>query len=476
MEPIQSERKEEVVVPKEKFFSKLTKKIARRNVLVFGFTFLIILIAGGLVFHKYIYLAPERVLLRALVNLKDAKSFKFEGKANLFDESDKIKELSYASSFFRLSFDGKIDLNEKETPKSDILFDIDLVGFDTDQKVSLNTQLLTFGDTFYSKTKDLSGFSVFFGLPNDLVATLDNTWIRINDKEFEEKYGRGLFSDLEIPEVDQEGVANLFRSHFPFNISQLPDEEVNGLGMYHFAFELSREQLKTFLVKFNELIYKDDSKKRASEDEIEKDMKTLNISGEIWVGKSDNYPYKIIFEMTSGPDENKGRADFDITFSDFNKPVNIEEPNDYKSFEEIILGIQQSLNPAETPLAPGQPYSAFDPSQQFAEANNTIRKSDAYAILNAVYQYAVENQGLYPPGITTSAQFIGSSGADICKDLVPIYLAAMPVDPSKEVAPIFDCASSYDTGYTINRYSTPDYRITVTAPSAELGQTISITR
>jgi hypothetical protein len=56
---------------------------------------------------------------------------------------------------------------------------------------------------------------------------------------------------------------------------------------------------------------------------------------------------------------------------------------------------------------------------------------------------------------------------------MPTYISALPTDPSLNTNPVTDCAT-YDTGYTVARDA--QGRITVAAPSAELGQTISVVR
>lgn len=119
---------------------------------------------------------------------------------------------------------------------------------------------------------------------------------------------------------------------------------------------------------------------------------------------------------------------------------------------------------------------AINPARQFSQANNTKRSSDVNAILNAVHQYAADNRGTLPTGITTTAQSIGSAGADICSDVVPTYIAALPVDPlTNNGTAVATCSGTYATNYTIQT-SASDNRITVSAPAAELGATISVTR
>jgi type IV pilus assembly protein PilA len=97
-------------------------------------------------------------------------------------------------------------------------------------------------------------------------------------------------------------------------------------------------------------------------------------------------------------------------------------------------------------------------------------------ILNAVHQYAADNKGTLPAGITATSQTVSSGGANICAALVTDYVAALPVDPlTNNGTPVSDCTAAYDTNYTIIR-SASNNRITVSAPAAELGAVISVTR
>lgn len=124
---------------------------------------------------------------------------------------------------------------------------------------------------------------------------------------------------------------------------------------------------------------------------------------------------------------------------------------------------------------------AINPARQFSQANNTKRSSDVNAILNAVGQYAADNKGTLPTGIgatslTIQKSAVPANDADICASLVTKYMAALPVDPlTNNGTPITDCTANYNTNYTIVK-SAADSRITVTAPAAELTQTISVTR
>ena len=81
-----------------------------------------------------------------------------------------------------------------------------------------------------------------------------------------------------------------------------------------------------------------------------------------------------------------------------------------------------------------------------------------------------------PAGITDTAQNISDVAADLCADLVPDYLAALPVDPLTNAgASVTDCAAAYDTNYQVVKSATNN-RITVTAGAAELNEVISVVR
>lgn len=125
---------------------------------------------------------------------------------------------------------------------------------------------------------------------------------------------------------------------------------------------------------------------------------------------------------------------------------------------------------------------AINPGRQFQQARDSQRTSNTAAILNAVGQYIVDHKGDLPPdlsGSSTPKQDISDGGADICTDLVPTYLPALPTDPASTHKGAglsdTDCGGSYDTAYTIEKDA--NGRITVAAnPETPGADPISITR
>ncbi|MEM5881784.1 MAG: prepilin-type N-terminal cleavage/methylation domain-containing protein [Candidatus Aenigmatarchaeota archaeon] len=125
-------------------------------------------------------------------------------------------------------------------------------------------------------------------------------------------------------------------------------------------------------------------------------------------------------------------------------------------------------------LLAGAIIVAVNPGRQFAKARNTQRKTDTTAILNAIVQNMVDNQGAWKcdavPELPSSTTLIATpGGVDLASCLVPTYLPRMPLDPQRGT--INTTTGEYNTQYNI-RYDPASGRLEVCAPYAELGETI----
>lgn len=121
---------------------------------------------------------------------------------------------------------------------------------------------------------------------------------------------------------------------------------------------------------------------------------------------------------------------------------------------------------------------AINPNKQLGDTRNAQRRVDVNTILNAIYQYSIDNYGLGMGQIDTTEREICIKEADpnVCLSVNGImlqeltdngkYLVSIPHDPLVN-SPVI-------SGYRV--IATAEGRITVKAPEAEGGVTISVTR
>jgi len=126
---------------------------------------------------------------------------------------------------------------------------------------------------------------------------------------------------------------------------------------------------------------------------------------------------------------------------------------------------------------------AVNPGRQFAQARDTQRRSDLYALTNAIYQYAAEHNGNLPdtdgddatsnfPAVMTCVgdtapcfDIAAAGNAALTETVVPTYIAALPTDPSAGTAANTQYSVMVDTNGRV-----------IASGSGELAGVITVTR
>lgn len=115
---------------------------------------------------------------------------------------------------------------------------------------------------------------------------------------------------------------------------------------------------------------------------------------------------------------------------------------------------------------------AINPAKQLGDARNAQRRADVNTVLNAVYQYTIDNNGTLPTSITTTLTEVCATVT--CTGLIDLgvlttlekYIVSIPNEPQK--------TDVNGAGYQIKK--TANGRITVEAQFEEQGAIISVTR
>ena len=121
----------------------------------------------------------------------------------------------------------------------------------------------------------------------------------------------------------------------------------------------------------------------------------------------------------------------------------------------------------------------FNPVGQLSQARNSQRSLHLNAIINGVKQNIADNRGTFSCAAgdiptVTKKMAVGAGNYDIASCIVPVYIAVMPYDPVA-LGARYSSNADYDTGYNVYQNSST-LQITLSAPSAELGKSISVTR
>jgi prepilin-type N-terminal cleavage/methylation domain-containing protein len=124
-------------------------------------------------------------------------------------------------------------------------------------------------------------------------------------------------------------------------------------------------------------------------------------------------------------------------------------------------------------------FLVANPAGQLASSRNSTRTADLQSIMIAVrYNIAAAGDDQFScsaGSIPTSTENMGSaSGSYNIAACLSTIISVMPFDPSASSA-YYTSNTNYNTGYSISINSSTG-QVTLSAPHAELGKTISVTQ
>ncbi|MCD6429277.1 hypothetical protein J7L09_01120 [bacterium] len=303
--------------------------------------------------------APEIVLAKATKNFFDLKSLHSDVFFNVDFENDETARVSVQISSDSDNFD-------EETPKSHARFDVSLGA--KGATFLIGGEAITIRDEQYFKIDTLPAPLVaslgMFGLNLD---EFKDKWISFSPKDFGMAIGFQALTPEERKELEQKFQELVFKYPVVKVKKELPDEVINDRKMYHFLATLDKENIKLYLAEVIKLIKDYGLIPETSGQETlfgEKEILELNqaidklfektgeINTEIFVDKIDYLVYEIKGMKTienldlsdiegQATQTNPGKAVIKWTFkfSQFNQPMNIQAPEEAKSFMDLLMNL-----------------------------------------------------------------------------------------------------------------------------------------
>lgn len=384
---------------------------------------------------------------------------------------------------------GYTDLSDPKNPKIDVTGDI---------TKDFNFQVKKKDQIAYFKINKLPALLLgMFGVTNDQLQPVIANWISYDTTPLDTE-ARKTLDELDSEKETERDVAGTMAekmlSEDVLPALAMEKEQLDGMTTYKINFMPSPLLLDKLGSEVDKLSSSNEEYSRvlgastyylAEEPKLSELINDLSIT--MWIDNKNYYVRKatVSFDVVSNE---LNQSSMSTTLN--NLPLPVEETSPMTVVAVLKLDNFGETLPIDTPTTSitvdeflAKFYEAMgsggglglNPSGQLSQANNAQREADINAIMNATYQYAADHNNQFPPGIAPGLQSISGGNANICSSLVPDYLARMPMDPAIDPSIFGSSCEKYDTGYTVE-FNSATGKLTIAAPLAELGKTISVTR
>jgi hypothetical protein len=274
---------------------------------------------------------PKVVLAKAFVESQKIKTA--HTKVNL---NFKMSDNGQADSMKAL-FESDYDVTNPLNVKSNTVFNVTV---NPGENIVVGN-LKVIGKDIYLKAKEINlplTQSFLIGSNTDL-SKIKNIWVDLSKA--------GDLSGVETANVInnsaiQEKIKQVFSSQIDiYDVkSQLADQVIDGQKAYHYAVAINNQKLADVLgellkeggVSTNAVI---EASKKVAVDVLN-NIGEINI--DIYIGKKDNYIYKVAMDKSIGT----ASLSLEVDNSDFNQPVNVTVPADVVKIEQIYPEIKNS--------------------------------------------------------------------------------------------------------------------------------------
>ncbi|MBM2820907.1 MAG: hypothetical protein HW405_667 [Candidatus Berkelbacteria bacterium] len=232
-----------------------------------------------------------------------------------------------------MNTNGQLDWTDIYNPKGSFILD------SLQLKENNNTLDIASGEirvpdsNIYLKINDISKVIFNFDL-----SQVKNKWYFVEQKE-------PFIPEDEITQEKVDKTKDLSKKYQIIKVTKrLRSESIENNLTYHYQYILDKDAMANFLADSVEI--NGEKMSAARKDNLIKDfknaMKGIEITGEIWIGKFDFYPHKILTTIAIKDDlfpRGRGTLAITLTLSNINKPIKVDVPTGalpYSEFEKVL--------------------------------------------------------------------------------------------------------------------------------------------
>lgn len=433
----------------------LASSLGKKSFPLFVSIAIVLIIGAGVAFAytQDVFVSPTEIANTALEKTDEITSVRFDatmtvkGIASSESEASTLETLGDEVS---MTVKGAYDATDLENTKGEINMNLSMGAL----QAGIEARVLN--KTLFVRLLEAPAIPVF------PLEQYENKWFSLEEsvaEGFTSKAGISTFSSIQ-DSLTEEHKAELKKIEQKYNLisvtNRLPSEKINDIETYHYAFVLDRTEISAYLEEAEQYIHRvGNSDSMLSTFDAESVAQTLdlveNFQGELWIGKRDGLPYKVSgsFDITSG--EQSGTARFAIIFSDWGKPIAIEEPSGSVPVTELLNSFGAMLGGSSNGSSTASLTVKEDPSY-FYEQNMDMALKGTLQSIRATAEIYFDTEGSYegfcgsPDAEMVADAFVAISTENefVCEDKPASYVSSI------ELSEGFFCVDSTGVATTLS--------------------------
>lgn len=306
-----------------------------------------------------------------MAKMQEVKSFHYKADLEISGEMpDAINLLGKMPPSQKLTpvkinsnIQGNLDIHDYNNIKSSFRLSLHTK---MEPTIDLEMEVRSIDNIAYLKLNKLSDLGP---IPFNLTQ-FENQWIKFESTPTtKQQKAETQLTDKQIKQLQDLAKQTNF-----FIIKQvLKDELIDNVKTYHYKFILDKTEIKNFLIEINKVI----GEKQPTTEELKQLDEAIEqleqAEGELWIGKEDFLLYKAMLNsdvsfFVNQETKGSGKLILSVIFSNFNKPVNITAPQNFRPSEEVFasllgnFGMQGSGFSSDTFQETQMPTYAYNPA------------------------------------------------------------------------------------------------------------------